>query len=442
LSAPPSRRACPRLVVVALLASFAPGCALRLGYDEVPSDDAPGDDAADAGLGAAPDGAAAAAALCGSFGLLRDGFDDAAIGPQWIALAPQGVTVSETGGHLAIALGVGSDGVEAGYASRNAYDVRQSAIAVTVLRTAGERAGLELRDPERRGAALAVIGGRLAAVVLDRDLEAERATVVYDPTAHRHWRLREDGGVLHWETSADRSGWSTLHAEALPMTGALAHGRLVARGQTLDGGETWFDDVNLPAAAMPGPCPASSVSDSFDDGVVATSYNNWVDGTSCTGREVGGMFELSFSGAGDAWCGLETRQTLDLRDTAVVVEAPTTPDFRTAMAFFEAVTPAGDQIQIGRGPDGLFGEMQRGVQQVFWDAVPYDAAAHRFWRLREAGGQTYWDTSADGVTWSNHFAAPTGIDVSAVIIDIAAGHWTPGPGTPFVVRYDHLGLAP
>jgi hypothetical protein len=112
------------------------------------------------------------------------------------------------------------------------------------------------------------------------------------------------------------------------------------------------------------------------------------------------------------------------------------------MAFFEAVTADGDKIQMGRGPDGMFAEMSGGARQLAWRAIPYDPAQHRFWRLREGGGQTYWDASADGVAWSNHLSAPTAIDLGAVVIDIAAGHWRPGPGTPFTVRYDQLGVAP
>jgi hypothetical protein len=433
------------LAAAGFVAGAGSGCALRLGYDEVPADDDNGVDATAAvggDGGASPDAGAALAPRCGSFGLLTDGFDDGATGPQWVPTAAAGVDLVETGGHLAIALGAGAAVVEGRYSSKNAYDLRSSAVAVTVVRTAGAYSGLEVRDPEGRGAAIGVDGGTLVALALERGLEAERAQVGYDPARHRHWRLREASGVLHWETSADRATWSLLHAEPLPMSGALAHGHLVARGQTAAGGETWFDDVNLPAAPVPGPCSASGLRDTFDDGVVSASYNNWADGTSCAGREVGGVLELSFTGAGDAWCGVETRQILDLRDNAVQVEVPTTVALSRAMAFFEALTPTGDKIKMGRSPDGMFTEMQQGTRQLAWQAVPYDPALHRFWRLRESGGQTYWDTSADGAAWTNRMSAPTAIDLSAVIIDLAAGHWTPGPGTAFVVRYDQLGSAP
>jgi hypothetical protein len=428
------------VAAVGLLVGALPACALRFGYDEVDPDAGADSDAGMVSPG--PDAGAALAAPCGSLGLLRDGFDDGAAGPQWITSAGLGASLDETAGHLAIALGAGTADVEGGYRSKHAYDLRGSSLAVTVLRTAGQHVAIEVRDPERRGGALAVRASTLVALVLAGDQEAERAQVAYDPVRHRHWRLREASGRLHWETSADRATWSLLHAEPVAMAGALAHGSLVARGQTPAGGEAWFADVNLPAASMPGFCPASNIGDSFDDGVVAPLYNNWTDGDTCSGRETGGGIELSFTGSGDAWCGVETRQVLDLREGAVFVEVPTTPGLSAAMAFFEAVTADGDKIQMGRGPDGMFAEMSGGARQLAWRAIPYDPAQHRFWRLREGGGQTYWDASADGVAWSNHLSAPTAIDLGAVVIDIAAGHWRPGPGTPFTVRYDQLGVAP
>lgn len=433
VSFPRSRVGVAAMVAVCL----AGGCAFRSGYDDLGSD--PGSDAgADGDPGAGPDAGPAPATPCGSMALLRDDFGDTVTGAQWYSTVGSGVRVVETAGHLAIALGTGTAGVEGRYTSRNAYDLRASSIAATVLRTTGEYTAIEVRDPDRRGGAIGVERTTLVALVLDDAIETQRAQVAYDPARHRHWRLREAGGTLHWETSADLATWSLLHAEPLPMTGTLAHARLVAWGQTTAGGEAWFDDVNLPAPAMPGFCPASSVRDDFDDGVVARSYNNWSSMGPCTGREVDGAFELSFSGSGDAWCGVETRQLVDLRDDAISIEVPTAPGFSTAEAFFEALTPAGDKVQMGRGPGGLFTEIRQGNRQPAWQEIPYDPVFHRFWRLRESGGQTYWDTSADGVTWTNRFSAATAIDVSAVIIDAAAGHWNPGPRTPFVVRYDRL----
>ena len=33
--------------------------------------------------------------------------------------------------------------------------------------------------------------------------------------------------------------------------------------------------------------------------------------------------------------------------------------------------------------------------------IPYIGSLHRWWRIRQGAGRLYWDTSADGVTWTN-----------------------------------------
>jgi hypothetical protein len=74
--------------------------------------------------------------------------------------------------------------------------------------------------------------------------------------------------------------------------------------------------------------------------------------------------------------------------------------------------------------------------------VPYDAIAHRFWRLREASGVIYWDVSANGTLWSTLISTVNTIDLSAVVIDLVAGHWSPGPGSAQTARFDRYSLAP
>ena len=45
-------------------------------------------------------------------------------------------------------------------------------------------------------------------------------------------------------------------------------------------------------------------------------------------------------------------------------------------------------------------------------SVTYSAVTHRWWRIRESGGTCYWDTSADGITWTNQGSAADPIDVT------------------------------
>jgi len=51
--------------------------------------------------------------------------------------------------------------------------------------------------------------GNLYAFTFVNGVESLVATLTYSPTAHQWWRVRESGGVVYWETSPDKAGWTT-----------------------------------------------------------------------------------------------------------------------------------------------------------------------------------------------------------------------------------------
>jgi hypothetical protein len=57
--------------------------------------------------------------------------------------------------------------------------------------------------------------------------------------------------------------------------------------------------------------------------------------------------------------------------------------------------------------------------------LTYSASTHKWWRIREAGGTTYWDTS-DGSTWTNRASvanATHAVPVTSVRVTLQAGCW-------------------
>lgn len=44
----------------------------------------------------------------------------------------------------------------------------------------------------------------------------------------------------------------------------------------------------------------------------------------------------------------------------------------------------------------------------------YNATTHAFWRVRESGGNALFDTSTNGLTWTNHWTTAKGINVTAL----------------------------
>ncbi|HST62658.1 MAG TPA: hypothetical protein VLK84_28390, partial [Longimicrobium sp.] len=53
--------------------------------------------------------------------------------------------------------------------------------------------------------------------------------------------------------------------------------------------------------------------------------------------------------------------------------------------------------------------------------LTYDPVAHRWWRIREAGGTTYWEVSADGCGWTVIRSAPNPIPLTTVQVLLDAG---------------------
>lgn len=390
----------------------------------------------DALAAASPTDAGVLESRCGTTSLLRDDFADDRAGALWYPWSGSGVSAVETGGRLQIRLAAGSANTWAGYTSTAAFDLRGGALTVTVLRTGGVYTVLEVRSHHDIRARLLVDRGTLRAAVVDPSNLRVGAETAYDPVQHRLWRLREANGMLYWETSPDRAGWTVLHVEPVPLAAEHVYGILAAGGQLPSASEAWFDDLNLPADGALGYCPASTLREGFDD-ALGPSWAGWAY-ASCTTTVIDGALELHFPGSGSSWCGATSTHLYDLRDDAVAVEAMA-PGLDNFTAYFKLISlDREDTVEVHRYSASLVLQMRRRGATAAYASLPYDAVMHRYWRIRESDGGTFWDTSADGTTWTSRLSAPTAVDVSAVFIELGAGHESPGPGQPVVTRYDHL----
>lgn len=68
--------------------------------------------------------------------------------------------------------------------------------------------------------------------------------------------------------------------------------------------------------------------------------------------------------------------------------------------------------------------------------VTYDPVAHRWWRIREAGGTIFWDTSPNRATWTNLGSWVTTFAVTAVYAFVGTG-----TGAASTVLFDSLNIA-
>lgn len=69
----------------------------------------------------------------------------------------------------------------------------------------------------------------------------------------------------------------------------------------------------------------------------------------------------------------------------------------------------------------------------------YNASTYAYLRIREAGGSIYWDSSVDGLIWTNRWTWVKTIDVSLMFVILQAGYYGTEP-TPGTVYIDDLNL--
>jgi hypothetical protein len=376
--------------------------------------------------------------LCGSLQLLHETFDGGALNAGWGGLWRGAGGASITNDRVTLTLAAGSGDAEARYVASTAYDFRSSEIVVEVLRTAGRTTALELRDGQgvdrfmnfngpTRGVAFAVESGQLEAQLLDGNGATTVAMIAYQATAHRHWRLRELRGVVIWDVSPDRRAWTEVHRQAVTMDTTAVYPILSTRGQIANASEAWFDNVNAPSPPVPGTCPADALRDDFEDGVISNAWSPWNGAGQCTLREINGRVELNFFGDFSA-CILGSRRVHDLRGSAIAYElssVPTEGVFQTLIELRSARYQ--DRVELRINGTSMTMTVFVNDAQVFQGAGPFDRTAHRFGRLREAGGRLIYDTSPDGAAWSTRLEADYRFGASPVGFHVTGIHSGGGP---------------
>ncbi|MEI8032789.1 MAG: hypothetical protein WCH05_05555 [Chlorobiaceae bacterium] len=82
-------------------------------------------------------------------------------------------------------------------------------------------------------------------------------------------------------------------------------------------------------------------------------------------------------------------------------------------------------------------ERVAGVNTQVGSGLPYSATNHRYLRIRESAGTTYWDTSPDYTTWTNRWSEVNPIAVTDTKIALQAGTWNP-EATGTTVIWDNV----
>jgi hypothetical protein len=190
---------------------------------------------------------------------------------------------------------------------------------------------------------------------------------------------------------------------------------------------------------------AAALVDDFDDNVTDPAL--WT-ATTTVGplieriREVNGRLEIRPAGTPLGYARYDSVQSYDLEGSLTGVEVVRTlRQTLGASTQFTAVAGAGNSVGFSASNTDLSVFRYLGGAFAQLAEVSYDPAAHRWWRLRESDGTTFWETSPDNATWTVLHSMPNPFALTAVTVRLEAGVSGTAVGAPGVAIFDNVGLA-
>lgn len=182
-----------------------------------------------------------------------------------------------------------------------------------------------------------------------------------------------------------------------------------------------------------------SLVDNFNDNSVDTAkWGNSFDSLA-TYTETGGRARITLSTTSGNYASYRSTTTYSLIGSSAVVDVPTMCNTgeANAQAYFRLGIDDNNYVQCTQFGGTLY--FQKRVAGATTDvaSVTYNSTTHKWWRIRESGGTTYWDTSTDGSSWTNRASNANPITLTALTVDLAGGTFgaTTSPG---FIEYDNF----
>ena len=371
------------------------------------------------------------APVCGSLWLLTDTFDNTNPRPEFYAWTETGTTVTETGGQLVVTVAGGDGTGFGGYTSNYFYDLTEGGLEAKIGAVGGRNTVIEVRNLQDQAAQVSWENGKISARVFGVASPGIRREIAYDP-AQVYWRIRVSAGVMYWETSANRTTWNLLHSEAAPFDVQHVRGSLLAGGAATAPSTARFDEVNTAAPTSPGHCAGSTLVDDFAVAPLPPIWFPYSDGA-CTVTETGGKLTMTFPGTGSVFCGIASRHLYDFTASSLVIDSANLPSRTNFVSYLQLVSPLTGETRVELTLDSgtLFTVNRINGTNGPQSNTTYNATNHRYWRLRGVGTQVELAVSPDATTWTPRLTVTPGFALTAVEVNVGAGHYanvTPSGG--------------
>lgn len=202
---------------------------------------------------------------------------------------------------------------------------------------------------------------------------------------------------------------------------------------------------DLAWACAPG--GVAEIADDFDDNEVGDVWFAYPPGGGMTRAvESNGQLELHASGAEGEFANYNwTGGARSIEGCFASVEAAQTSgpnkEMKTYFILRKAGSdPGGAEISFTQLGAELLMTIRGGGHAPVTRSVTYDAKEHRFWRFREAGGATSFDTSPDAVDWTEQASGETPDYAGDVAIVLGLG--SNAVTKAAYATFDNLNVAP
>lgn len=167
----------------------------------------------------------------------------------------------------------------------------------------------------------------------------------------------------------------------------------------------------------------SLISDNFDDNSLNGSlWSANISGGGITMTETGSRFETVIPTQTVANAGrLASVNAYNLTGATVTVNTIQNPSTGTncQSALFLDIDASNWFRWIKQGGT-LYAQYMKAGSQNTAGSVSFSQVTHKWWRVRESGGVIHWETSTDGVSWTDQFQFTHGMTITAVKIRIEA----------------------
>jgi len=185
------------------------------------------------------------------------------------------------------------------------------------------------------------------------------------------------------------------------------------------------------------------IQDNFDDGIIGPQWNSPYE-SGVTVTETGGELVITppTTASVPIFGGLESLQDYDVTGCQVSARVTEVPNEDTNAYAVLYLKTNNDSLEIIKDASELVFKTVIGGNHDPLAAVTYDPTQHAYWRLRESSGVVYWETSANGQSWTTQASKDSPLPITAVTIGLGGGAYQAESNPIGKVRFDDLNVLP